>query len=82
MAKNLSGNSNDPVVITQKMLDFILAKPLDDANNYTIATRVLKGDIPAYYYDVGAWNLDWAEAADQLLNLLKYTIKLPEFQLC
>jgi len=82
LAKNLSGNSNDPVVITQKMLDFILAKPLDDANNYTIATRVLKGDIPAYYYDVGAWNLDWAEAADQLLNLLKYTIKLPEFQLC
>ncbi|MGB1207001.1 MAG: DUF1800 domain-containing protein [Chitinophagales bacterium] len=81
LAKNLSDNSYDPLFITTKIVDFLLPNGFNRPETYEVATRVFKGDIPQNYFENGYWSLDWEEAGDQMFNLLKYIIKLPEFQL-
>ncbi len=81
LAKNLTNNSNDPLVITTALIDYIFAKGMPTASDYEIATTVFKGNIPENYFDDGSWNLDWVEAPSQLLGLFVYLIRLPDFQL-
>ncbi len=81
LAKDLSGNSNNPTIVATAIADFLLPNGLENPDEYGIATDVFKGSIPQNYFDDGSWNLDWAEAPDQVRNLLIYLIKLPTFQL-
>ncbi len=81
LAKNLSNNSNIPLVIATAIVDFLLPNGFDRPETYEIAARVFKADIPETYFENGYWNLDWEEAGDQMQNLLQYIIKLPEYQL-
>lgn len=81
LAKDLTDDSNDPTVIATAMASFLMPKGLNSAEEYNIATDVLKGGVPENYYEDGSWNLNWEEARDQVRNLLLYLIRLPEFQL-
>ena len=81
LAKDLSGNSNNPTIVATAIADFLLPNGMENPDEYGIATDVFKGSIPQNYFDDGSWNLDWAEAPDQVRNLLIYLIKLPTFQL-
>ncbi len=81
LAKQLSNDSNDPVYITQVMVDFFHAKELFTPGDYDVATEVFKWEIPQNYYDEGLWDLDWAEAPYQVLLLLTHMATWPEFQL-
>ncbi len=81
LAKDLTGNSNNPATIAAAIADFMLPRGLETPDEYAIATDVFKGAIPDNYFDDGSWNLDWNEAQDQVRNLLLYLIKLPAFQL-
>lgn len=80
MAITLSDSSNDPNVITSAIIDHVIAIDLNQ-DLRDVGTQYLKAGIPENYFDDGSWNLNWEEAPEQILNLLKYIVRLPEYQL-
>lgn len=80
LAINLTDNSNDPAIISQAISAHFLGRDLEE-EHLEVATLYFKGDIPENYFLDGSWNLYWEEAPDQLINLLSYLGRLPEFQL-
>lgn len=80
LALNLTDSSNDPAVITEAIAEHFIGRPLEQ-EHLEVATLYFKGDIPENYYLDGSWTLYWEEAPDQLINLISYLTRLPEFQL-
>lgn len=80
LAIDLTNNSNQPAEIVQAVVAHYLGLPLS-AEHLQVAVLNLKGDIPENYFEDGSWNLYWDEAPDQLINLLSYLTRLPEYQL-
>ena len=80
LALTLSNSSNDPYEITSAFVGHVLAVELNE-DLIEVGTQYLKAGIPENYFDDGSWNLYWDEAPEQVLNLLKYIVRLPEYQL-
>lgn len=80
VAQGMTGNSSDPVVITQAFIDHFLVRPLSSSNLQAAIDR-FKGDVPENYYDNGTWSLSYPGAEWQILNLLDFIMGLPEYQL-
>ena len=80
LALDVSNQSSDPAVITAALVEFFIGQTLD-AVHLQAAVGYFKAGIPENYYIDGSWNLFWDEAPEQVLNLMKYLVKLPEFQL-
>ena len=81
LAKNLSGNSSDPALVTQALVDPFIPTGLDTPEAYERATAALKWEVPQNYYDSGDWNLEWDTVPAQVVFLLRHIARLPEFQL-
>jgi len=83
LAATLAGgsNTNDPALVTQKVMDYFLPMELHTPAIYERATEVFKVDIPSNYFEDGSWNLNWNTVPWQMTSLLQYLIKIPEFQL-
>ena len=81
-ATNLVGLAEtDPAVVTQIIVDHLFPSGLQTAADYTVATDVLKDEVPQNYYDNNLWNLQWSSVPYQVLMLLLHLSKQPEFQL-
>ncbi len=80
LAKHLTNNSKDPAVITEALINFFCGIPLD-AIRQSAAVENFKVGVPENYFADGSWNLDWDEAPYQVLQLLRYLARQPEFQL-
>lgn len=80
LAKTLTNNSKDPAVITAALVEHFLGQNLGPVYAQA-AVLYFKEGIPDNYFTDGTWNLDWAEAPDQIVNLVKYLVRLPEYQL-
>ncbi|MCB0530693.1 MAG: DUF1800 domain-containing protein [Lewinellaceae bacterium] len=80
LARTLSNNSNDPVTITAALTDFFLGQSLGTIY-FNGAVDRFKAGIPEGYYTDGSWNLNWDEVPDQIVNLYKYLVRMPEYQL-
>jgi uncharacterized protein (DUF1800 family) len=80
LAQTLTNDSNDPLLITQTLVDFFTGQSLDPVH-LQAAVINFKAGIPENYFQDGSWNLYWDEAPYQIVNLLYYLVKLPEFQL-
>ncbi len=80
LAQNLTANSNDPELVTEKLVLFFTGQKLDAVHLFA-AVGNFKSGIPQNYFDDGSWNLDWNEAPYQVVNLLYFLVKMPEFQL-
>jgi len=80
LAITLTNDSNDPTVITVALVDFFTGQKLDPIN-LQAAVINFKANIPENYFEDGSWNLYWDEAPLQIVNMLYYLVKLPEFQL-
>jgi uncharacterized protein (DUF1800 family) len=80
LAIDLTNNSNDPVVIVEAVAQHYIGLPLD-MEHLEVAVLNFKGEIPENYFQDGSWNLFWDEAPDQMVNLLSYLTRLPEYQL-
>ena len=76
-----SDNSNDPYVVTKTIIDRFMPLELFSPEDYQAATDVFKNDLPENYYENQIWNLQWDSVPYQVVLLLIYLIKLPEFQL-
>ena len=74
-------SETDPAIVTQKIVDHLLPNGLQTPADYAAATDVLKDEVPQNYYDNNLWNLQWDTIPYQILVLLLYISKQPEFQL-
>ncbi|MFN4255978.1 MAG: DUF1800 family protein [Saprospiraceae bacterium] len=79
-AQTLTNDSNDPRVVTAALVGFFLGQTLD-AVHLEAAVLNFKAGIPENYFLDGSWNLYWDEAPYQIVNMLYYLVRLPEFQL-
>lgn len=75
------GEISDEVLLTERLTTYFLNQELDPD---LLATAVLyfKGEVPENYFENDEWNLYFPEAPYQILNLLFYLTRLPEWQLC
>ncbi len=81
-AKEASNNSADINVVVPAIIDTLLPKGLNTPENYQDAIDVFKTDsIPCDYFTDGTWSLDFDRVPFQVVLLLNYIIRLPEFQL-
>lgn len=80
LAITLTNESNDPATITAALVDFFLGQTLEPVH-LQAAVINFKAGIPENYFQDGSWNLYWNEAPYQIVNLLYYLVRLPEFQL-
>ena len=80
IAISLTNNSKNPAVVTEALVDHFVNDSIAPENMAT-AVQYFKGDIPENYFTNGIWNLNFTEAPYQILNLLFYLVKLPEWQL-
>ncbi len=74
-------NANDPELVTQAIIDYLVPGGLTTPEAYTAATDVFKWEVPQNYYDSGEWNLYWETVPVQVGLLMQYISRLPEFQL-
>ncbi|MEN0003170.1 MAG: DUF1800 domain-containing protein [Bacteroidota bacterium] len=81
LAVDLSGNSNDPALVTREIIDHFIPNGLNDPMAYARATDVFKWEVPQNYYDDGSWNLGWNTVPAQVGLLLLHIVRLPEIQL-
>jgi uncharacterized protein (DUF1800 family) len=73
-------NQNNPEEIVSFVVNIFINRPLE-AEHQEVAIQYLKAGIPQNYFDDGSWNLGWDSAPDQIINLLGYLTRLPEFQM-
>jgi hypothetical protein len=82
LAINLTdSNETDPRVITAALAEYFLNRPLDE-RLLDVATLYFKSEIPDNYFEDGTWTLYYGEVPEQIVSLLIYLIRLPEWQLC
>lgn len=75
-----SESENDPELITNALTEHFLNTNLAPSNAQA-ALAYFKAEVPENYFDDGSWNLYYQEVPDQILNLLYYLMRLPEWQL-
>ncbi|GAA0871705.1 DUF1800 domain-containing protein [Gangjinia marincola] len=80
-AIQIAGDGNDPFLITERIVNHLLAKPLLAYSEYEAATDIFKANVPQNYFDDGSWNMNWDTVPNQTRLLLKYILRIPEFQL-
>ncbi len=80
LAIDLSGTINDEVVIVQSLAKHFISHELDE-EHLEAALDYFKGEIPENYFQDDSWNLYYDEAPDQIINLMYYLMRLPEYQL-
>ena len=80
LAQTLTNDSNNPTVITAALIEFFTGQTLEPVH-LQAAVINFKANIPENYFEDGTWNLYWDEAPLQIVNMLYYLVKLPEFQL-
>ena len=80
LMKQLSNNSTNPRVVTEKLVEHFMAVELDEQalDNAEVAFKEI---VPENYFEDGSWNLDFDEAPMQFVCLLTHLITVPEFQL-
>lgn len=77
----VGGNTNDPVLVTQRMLEHFLPQGPASQAALDQAVSVFKWEVPENYYTLGLWNLDWDSVPWQVALLLQHIARQPEFQL-
>lgn len=80
LAIDLTDNSNDVEFVTASLATYFLNTNLEGGNLET-AIQYMKGEVPENYFMDGTWNLYFEEVPDQIINLLFYLTRLPEWQL-
>ncbi|TPN83907.1 DUF1800 domain-containing protein [Aquimarina algicola] len=77
----IEGNSNDVELVSRSIMDYFFSRELVSETDYSQALVIFKDQVPENYFEDGTWDLDWDTAPRQVFQLLKFLIKIPEFQL-
>ncbi|MCC6463341.1 MAG: DUF1800 domain-containing protein [Saprospiraceae bacterium] len=79
-AKGLTNDSKDAALVTKVLVEFFTGQTLDLLYQKA-AVEYFKAGVPDTYFTNGTWDLNYDEVPLQIVNLLKYVVKLPEYQL-
>ncbi len=79
--QSLFSTNEDVSVVSKGIVDHFIPQPLTHQQDYNNALDVFKEGVPEVYFTDGTWNLEYEGITTQIFNLLKFIIKLPEFQL-
>lgn len=77
----VGGNTTDPYLATQMIIDHFTPRGLVTAAEYQQATQVFKWEVPQNYFDANLWDLNWTTVPAQMAVLLQHLSHMPEFQL-
>lgn len=83
LAQMLAGdpNSNMPDLVAGAIIEHLVPVGLHTPELYERAYLAFRADIPENYYATGQWNLNWETVPYQVILLVNYLARLPEFQL-
>lgn len=74
------GEIFDVEIICRRLTRYFVNRELDD-DLQAVAVQYFKGEIPGNYFEDGTWNMYFPEVPYQVLNMLYYLTRLPEWQL-
>jgi len=83
LAQALAGdpNSDMPELVAGAIIEHLVPVGLQTPELYERAYIAFKANIPENYYATGQWNLNWETVPYQVILLINYLARLPEFQL-
>ncbi len=81
LAIQLSNTTTEYELVVDALIAHCLNTQLTDVQREGALVN-FRGDIPINYYQDGTWNMYFDEVPDQIVNLLLYLIRQPEWQLC
>lgn len=76
-----SPTESDPVEVTRVLTAHFLNRELDP-DLLEVAVLHFKGDLPENYFEDGTWDINFGDLPEQILSLIIYLMRLPEWQLC
>jgi uncharacterized protein (DUF1800 family) len=74
-------DESDARRVTQELIGHYLQRELEPAL-FETALAYFKGEVPENYFEDGTWSVQYVETPYQIINLLYYLTRLPEWQLC
>jgi uncharacterized protein (DUF1800 family) len=80
LAQTLTNDSNNPNLIVAALVEYFTGQTLDPIHQQASVIN-FKAGIPENYFIDGSWNLYWDSAPYQIINMLYYLVRLPEYQL-
>tara|TARA_B100000989_G_scaffold150925_1_gene112512 strand:+ start:1149 stop:2603 length:1455 start_codon:yes stop_codon:yes gene_type:complete len=74
-------DETNPVEIVKKINNYMFCnyEMMDDELNDAVS--IFKGDLPDNYFNGGGWTLNHVNAPRQAYDLIKFFVKIPEYQL-
>ncbi|MEL6274751.1 MAG: DUF1800 family protein, partial [Bacteroidota bacterium] len=81
LARGITDEIVDVAIICRDIVDYFLPQGLQFAEDYEAALITFKGDVPPDYFTNGNWTIDYWALPIQVAGLLRFLIRLPEFQL-
>jgi len=79
--RNVTTETLDVEVVCRDILHYFLPKGLQFESDYEDALINFKGQIPQNYFEDGTWTTDYFATPFQLADLIRFIIRIPEYQL-
>jgi len=80
-AINISGNSNDPDVITKDIFEALMGEVPYTLDDFEAGIDTFKSSVPSNYFDDNIWSLGFDGVPLQVRDLIRYIVSLPDYQL-
>ena len=81
MVRTITTEESDVELVCRDLVHYYLPRGLQFDSDYEDALISFKGEIPENYFQDGTWNVNYWALPLQLYGLLKYLIRMPEYQL-
>ncbi|MEM9260087.1 MAG: DUF1800 family protein, partial [Bacteroidota bacterium] len=81
LAKKITPETADVEIICRDLIDYFLPQGLQFDEDFAEALVTFKGEVPPDYFVNGNWTIDYWALPIQVSGLLRYLVRLPEFQL-
>ena len=80
-AINVSGNSNDADVVTKAIFEALMSEVPYSLPDFEAGIETFKSSVPSNYFEDGIWTLSFPGVPQQVYELLKYLVFLPDYNL-
>ena len=80
-AITVSNNSNDVDVVVTTIFEALMNEVPYSIEDYEAGLATFKGVIPSNYFEDGTWTLTFPGVPQQVYELLKYLVFLPDYNL-
>lgn len=81
MARAIATEQRDVEIVCRQLIDYFLPRGLQFESDFADALLNFKGEIPQNYFEDGTWDINYWALPIQLHGLLRYLVRLPEYQL-